>query len=158
MAQKSAAPRWRGKFLECLAETSNVSRSARRANTGPANVYSLRRNDPQFEREWFAALCEGYDRLEMELLQRLRAGDLVGGNSAKSARAKRKFDNACCFRLLAQHRQSVGRHKAQMDDADEEAVLAALDAKLDAMREREAVLKARSARDVAADTDHDAAE
>jgi transcriptional antiterminator Rof (Rho-off) len=35
-------------------------------------VYDTRRNNA-FARKWQAALCEGYDNLEMELLYRLRA-------------------------------------------------------------------------------------
>ena len=62
-------------FLELLAETSNVTAAATAASLSTGTIYRLRREDPAFARRWFAALAEGYDNLEMELLGPLRAGD-----------------------------------------------------------------------------------
>jgi hypothetical protein len=128
--RRFGAPKnWRQTFLANLADTSNVSAAAEAADISLSWVYKTRREDPHFARQWFAALCEGYDNLEMDLLHRLRSGE------AKDTEAP-KYDNATAFRLLSVHRQSVAREKAIQEDEDEQAILASIDAKLDAMRER----------------------
>jgi len=125
---------WCAPFLAQLALTSNVAASARRAKVDVSTVYKLRRTDSGFARDWFAALCEGYDNLELDLLQRLREGELDGGKTKE--RARRKFDNATAFRLLAAHRETVTRQRGRNDYEHEDAVLASIDAKLDTMRRR----------------------
>lgn len=124
---------WRDAFLAALAESSNVSAAARKAGVPTSTVYSARREDAGFASLWFEALCEGYDNLEMDLLRRLRVGELDGGK----AKARRKYDNAIAFRLLTTHREAVSRQKALRADDDEDAILASINAKLDAMRARE---------------------
>ncbi len=63
------APRnWRDQFLALLAETANVSHAAAQAKISLSHVYKIRREDRGFARAWQAALCEGYDNLEMALL------------------------------------------------------------------------------------------
>jgi hypothetical protein len=121
--------RWREVFLERLAETSNVTASCEWAHIGTSQVYASRRAEPEFARKWQAALCEGYDNLEMELLYRLRAGDTgeAGG---------KKFEYAVALRLLGAHRESAARERAMRDNEDADVVLAEIDAKLDKMRER----------------------
>ena len=125
---------WRKDFLGELARTSNVAASARKAGVDVSTAYKARRSETRFAREWFEALCEGYDNLEMDLLHRLREGELEG--STAKPRARRKYDNATAFRLLAAHRAAVVRQRARREDQDEEAVYASIHAKLDAVRER----------------------
>lgn len=121
--------RWREVFLEKLAETSNVSASAAWAHVTTSQVYASRRGEPEFARRWQAALCEGYDNLEMELLYRLRTGDTAAPGGGK-------FEYAVALRLLAAHRESAARERALRDNEDADQVLAEIDAKLDAMRDR----------------------
>ena len=131
-AARRRTPRnWRQAFLAALADSSNVRAAARKAAISLSNVYKTRRDDPQFARQWLAALCEGYDNLEMDLLCRLRSGETKDGKG-------RKFDNANAFRLLVAHRQSVMHQRALRDNESEEEILASINAKLDAMRRREA--------------------
>ncbi|MEP2236521.1 MAG: hypothetical protein ABJM58_13200 [Alteripontixanthobacter sp.] len=137
-------PEWREGFLAALAETSNVRAAARMVNVDPGKVYKLRRSDSGFAADWQAALAEGYDNLEMELLRRLREGDLEGGSKTK---ARRKFDNAVALRLLAAHRETVGRVKAIRANEDEEAILASIDAKLETMRRRDRAARLLQAQD-----------
>jgi hypothetical protein len=120
---------WMPKFLSALAETSNVSAAADRAGVTSAHVYKLRRDEPEFARQWQGALCEGYDNLEFELLDRLRNGIVSDGEG-------RKFDNAAALRLLTAHRESVSRERALRDNENAAEVIASIDAKLDRMRER----------------------
>jgi hypothetical protein len=116
---------WKTCFLEGLAETSSVTMAARRANVPATTVYKLRRQDPAFAAKWLAALHEGYDHLEMELLGYLR-----------DPAPRRKMDVAAALRLLAAHRETVERRRAVDDEEDEQAVLESIDRFIDEMRVR----------------------
>lgn len=133
---------WRNCFLEALAETSNVTASAARANVDTRTVYKTRRDDAGFAARWLTALREGYDNLEMELLGYLR-----------DPAPERKMDVPSALRLLAAHRETVERQRALTEGEDEAAVRASLDAFLEGMRQRrlanEAILIEGSASDVA---------
>lgn len=134
MAHKPTRPRWMPRFLGELANTSNVSAAARKAAVDTSTVYERRRKDAGFAREWQVALCEGYDNLEMDLLHRLRTGEIKVVAGAK--RGARQFDNATAFRLLIAHRESATRQRAMREHEDTQTVRAAIDAKLEEMRER----------------------
>lgn len=152
-------PGWGGKrrigakkidrFIEALAESSNVRAAAEAAGLDPRKVYRLRRNDPEFARAWYAALAEGYDNLEMEMLEHLRAqGDRAQGEDAAGAAPSRKFDTATALRCLTAHRENVAREKGRRALADEVTTIASINAKIDLLRSRarandKAIRKAR---------------
>jgi len=142
---RSALPTWTKAFLSELAATSNISAAARRAGISTTSAYDLRRHHADFNRKWQEALCEGYDHLEMELLHRLRSGEVKPASGAK--RGVRAFDNATAFRLLAAHREAAARQRAVRDNSDAEAIILSINAKLSAMRRR----KLASGRDEDAD-------
>ena len=123
---------WQPKFLAALSESSNVSAAAKKAGVDTFTVYKARREEAEFNRKWQVALAEGYDNLEMDLLHRLRIGQLEGGK----VQARRKFDNAIAFRLLTAHREAVGRQRAIRSNEDEEAIIKSINDKLEKMRER----------------------
>lgn len=127
---------WRGYFLEALAACSNVTAAAEAAGIDPSRAYKVRRKDPGFARQWSEALCEGYENLELEMLQRMRDGEEREGP---------RFDNAAALRLLALHRESVARERALRDSADTEAIRASIDARLDEVRERVLARRAEAA-------------
>jgi hypothetical protein len=118
---------WRKNFLEALAESSNVKAAAARANVPARTVYKLRREDADFAAKWLAALLEGYEHLEMEVLGYLR-----------DPAPTRKMDVASALRLLAAHRETVARERAFKEDEDEQAVLDSIDAFIEDMRQRRA--------------------
>ena len=133
--RRFGAPKnWRDTFLTALGETSNVAAAARAAQISVSWVYKTRREDREFKRRWFAALCEGYDNLEMEVLYRLRSGRL---EETDEDGTRRKFDVAASIRMLMTHRESVGRERARQSHRDEAAILASINAKIDRMRARE---------------------
>ncbi len=134
--RRRAHPRWRDVFLAELAETSNVARAARLAGVDVSTVYKARRTEGEFLRRWHDALAEGYDNLEMELVRRLRSGELDGGGKGTGGTAKRKFDNAVALRLLAAHRETVSRQRGRRAFEDEDAIIASINARLEAMRQR----------------------
>ena len=129
--------RWSMDFLAELAATSNVSAAARRAGITTTVAYDQRRCDPEFNRAWQSALCEGYDHLEMELLRRLRDGEIKPAAGAR--KGTRTFDNATALRLLAAHRESAARQRAIRSNEDSEAIIQSINAKLEAMRQRRAL-------------------
>lgn len=122
-AQPAPMPQRIRDFLAALAETSNVTASADAARLSPREVYRLRRTDPQFAANWRAALHEGYEHLEMEVLAYLRG-----------KQTETKLDTANAIRLLAAHRQTIAEIRALREDDDEQAVLASIDALIDRMR------------------------
>ena len=61
-------PGRRKRFLDELAESCNVRRSAGEAGATQAAFYRLRQRDPEFAAAWEAALATGYARLEAELM------------------------------------------------------------------------------------------
>jgi hypothetical protein len=116
---------WRFAFLQKLAETSNVTESAAYAEISPSRAYKVRREDPDFAACWRAALLEGYEHLELEVLGYLRSAD-----------PGRKMDIAGALKLLALHAQTVARERALCEDDDEQAVLDSIDAFIEDMRQR----------------------
>ena len=135
------------RFLDELAATSNVSAAAAVAGVSASAIYQLRRESPEFARRWYAALAEGYDNLEMELLGHLRSVE-DGGEAAKSGK---KFDTAAALRCLAAHRESVAREKGRRALAEEVVTIESINAKIDRLRlaseeGQEAIAEARKAK------------
>ncbi|MEM7703079.1 MAG: hypothetical protein AAF251_14155 [Pseudomonadota bacterium] len=118
---------WRNVFLDFLAETSNVSESARRAGVNPSRAYKVRREEPDFARQWLAALWEGYTHLEMEVLRRLRDGDTITGD-------KNKYDFANAIRLLSAHRENASLAEAEQRNVSAAEVRESIDRKVEAIR------------------------
>lgn len=124
--------RWRPVFLAQLAQTSNVTAAANAAGVPVARVYAERRKDPAFYQAWQVALCEGYEHLEMALLQRLRDGEIKPASGAK--RGVRVFDNATALRLLTVHRDSASRQQALRESQDAAVILDRINARIDRLR------------------------
>jgi hypothetical protein len=125
---------WRTYFLQALAASSNVSLAAEAAGVSPSRAYKVRREEAAFAAEWAAALHEGYDHLEMEVLGYLR-----------DPAPTKKMDVTAALRLLAAHRDTVERRRALTDEEDEQATIASLDAFFEGLKQRrianEALLK-----------------
>lgn len=125
---------WRTRFLDHLAESSNVRRSAEHAGIDVSRVYRLRRAQPEFARQWAVALAEGYAHLEMEVLRRLREGDFKTGDGEK-------FDFANAIRLLAAHRDTAASGQSGERDVSAAEVRASIDRKIEEIRRRMAKAK-----------------
>lgn len=130
MARKN----WKSIFIRELAESSNVKAACDAAVVSQSLAYSTRRSDPAFARQWFEALAEGYDKLEMDLLLRLREGRREDVDAEGN---KRKFDIGTAFRCLTAHRETVSREKARKQLADEAVTLRSINAKIDDLRAKE---------------------
>jgi hypothetical protein len=55
-------------FIAHLAQSANVTASAKLVDVTTSTVYRERLKNPDFRDQWHQALCEGYIRLETELL------------------------------------------------------------------------------------------
>jgi hypothetical protein len=102
-----------------------VRSACKAANISAQAVYDLRRRDAGFAAKWAAALAEGYDNLEMELLYRLRTGE---------KKDDPKFNYAVSLRLLERHREAVTREKARRANVDAATVRASIARKVAEMR------------------------
>ena len=100
-------------FLASLAETCNVSHSARQVGRSTRVFYDLRRRDETFRAAWMETLREAYERLEMEMVRRARFGTPrdVFYQGRKTA-TTRVFNDGTALRLLSLHRKSVERMRA----------------------------------------------
>lgn len=125
---------WKRPFLATLGETSNVARAAKAAGVATSTVYETRRKSADFRRRWQSALCEGYDNLEMDLLCRLREGEIKRAAGAKIG--VHTFDNATAFRLLAVHRETVERERAGRANVSAAEVRASIERKVAALKAR----------------------
>lgn len=128
---------WRGLFLDYLAESSNVTQSAAKAGINASRAYKVRREEPEFARQWLSALYEGYIHLEMEVLRRLREGDL-------QTEAADKYDFANAIRLQAAHRDNAARAQAEQRNVSAAEVRASIDRKVEAIRQQVRAERKRS--------------
>lgn len=129
-AGQATGRHWRKRFLETLAATSNLARAAEAARVTPARAHETRRADAKFASAWQAAVAESYLNLELEVIRRLREGDLKtpGGD---------KFDFANAIRLIAAHRDSAGRSgQSQVRNVSTAEVRASIDRKIEEIRQR----------------------
>jgi hypothetical protein len=114
---------WRTYFIQTLSMTSNVTAACKASGASASRAYKTRREQADFAAEWRAALAEGYEHLEMEVLACLRG-----------TAPRKKMDVANAIRLLAAHRKTVAEYRAAQEPDDEREVLAAIDDMIDRMR------------------------
>jgi hypothetical protein len=95
-------------FLDHLAETSNVSVSAKRAGVSRSAVYRLRATSPAFSNGWQTAIATGYDELEFRMLKTARFGTIkpVKRPDGSMGRAT-EFDDAQGLKLLMAYKASI---------------------------------------------------
>ena len=139
---KTSRVKWtkaaRTAFLEELAATANVTRSAQAAGVSDSSAYLLRRRDLAFAAAWAEALVEGYTRLELLMVQ--RALEEMGGTALTAPRDTAKtaaLSERAVLQLLAHHRQSVREHRdvaaSREATAPDGSARAALELRLAAM-------------------------
>lgn len=92
-------------FLDHLAQTANVSASARVAGVAGGCFYAERQRSPAFCSAWALALAEGYARLETNLLA--EALQEANGRTADGTLKARAQKHRLAIALLSAHRASV---------------------------------------------------
>lgn len=121
-------------FLEALAESSNVAASARAAGVSGDAMYRERRRNAGFAARWHEALCEGFARLEAELLSEALVAP--SGNVKEATLKSRAQKYRLGLALLAAHRAAVRGAKVPGGDGatTRGSAKERLRAKLDAIR------------------------
>ena len=96
------------KFLETLAETCNVTLSAKAAKVGNSVCYKKRARDAAFRRAWGEAIAQGYARLEIETLERAINGTMrTIVRKDGSEEEVVEFDPRTALALLRHHRDTA---------------------------------------------------
>jgi hypothetical protein len=124
-------------FLGHLAQTANVSASARVAGVTTSPVYDLRKKSEEFCARCHAALCEGYARLEANLLA--EALSPPAANMKDSTLKQKQMKIRLGTGLLAAHRATVRGITPPATPSrsrDPKEVKQRLDARFTAMRKR----------------------
>lgn len=129
----------RGKFLEVLAQTANVTAAALAADKGKATAYTLRRRDPDFARQWDEAIATSMDELEAVAFERAKNGieKIVVRAGGEPVSIREYSDRLLMFMLsrrkpeayaeLAASRSDMLREKSLCDEI--EARVAAIEAR-----------------------------
>jgi len=138
-------------FLTTLATTANVAHSMLAAGITSATLYRTRQKDAAFRAAWMTALDEGYERLELMLLDRAINGAANAANAYASGfasgseaeggpvRAAPEFSNGDAMRLLKLHRdavQSRRAHAGAFSEETSEEIRLRIEAKLLGMGQR----------------------
>lgn len=135
----------RKQFLTALAETSNVSASARAAGMNRGSAYALKERDIEFAKSWKAALEQGYAELETHLMRHAiegttRTEKVIDAETQKVKQIKvvHSYPLTVAVRLLSAHRQEVEAWRRGGADSDEDAQadVDKLNDQLDRIRER----------------------
>jgi hypothetical protein len=123
-------------FLEHLAQTANVSASARVAGVTTKPVYDLRKKSNEFCAKWLVSLAEGYVRLEANLLA--EALSPPAGNMKDSTLKQKQMKTRIGMSLLAAHRNTVrgSEQPAPTRSRDPKEVRARLEKRFADMRKR----------------------
>lgn len=123
-------------FLAHLAQTANVSASAKAAKVTTRPVYDLRKKSPDFCAKWLAALSEGYARLEANLLS--EALSAPAANIKDSTFKQKQMKTRIGMALLAAHKATVrgAAAPAPSRSRDPKEVQKRLEARFAAMRKR----------------------
>lgn len=161
--RNSITPARQREFIAHLAATGIVSEAARHIGASMEALYKLRHKAgaEEFSAAWDAAVDRGVERLEAGALARAIRGEerMVVSAGKHMGSEVRYNDNLVMFFL--RHRRpdryggDIGRGHplyeriraevlaeiAERDAAEEEEILASLDAKIDAMRRREAEIR-----------------
>ncbi len=123
----------RAAFLEHLSITSSVKESMTVAGIPSSTLYEWKQKDPDFEVAWMKALAEGYALLEMEMLERARAGvERKIFYHGEHRETVRDYDHKTALALLRMHKESVAMVRAAQAElaAEPEPVRDTLDDKL----------------------------
>lgn len=95
-------------FLSALAETCNVTRAAKQAGVCASYAYKKRASDAAFRAGWVGAVGVGYQRLELELLDRAFNGtEKVITRRDGSEERIREYSNQLGLTLLKLHRETA---------------------------------------------------
>lgn len=105
---------WQAKFIQQLAETSNVSAACKRAKVSRQEAYRTRDEDAGFKAAWVEALEIATEALELEARRRAEKGTLepVFYQGVKAG-AIRKYSDTLLIFLLKAHKPEKYRENVR---------------------------------------------
>lgn len=107
---------WRPKFLALLAESCNVSHSARGAGIDPSTAHKARKTDDAFAEAWDSAIEQGVEALEFEARRRaLHGTEEPVFHRGLEVGTVRKYSDTLTIFLLKAHRPDVYRERQTID-------------------------------------------
>lgn len=113
----------RNKFLKKLAQTANVSKSARLAEIATSTVYEHRAKHPTFAKAWDEAIGEALDELEQLVIDRAKHGVekpvYFGGKLIGTVR--NYSDALAMFMLKAKRPEVYARLSEELPNQDRDA-------------------------------------
>ena len=134
-------------FLSVLAETLNVSEACRRSGIAMTVAYRRRKMDAAFRAGWGEALSEGYQRLELVLLERAFNGtEKVITRRDGSEERMREYSNQLGLTLLKMHRDSAMEAEPELAPEDVDEIRERLVRKLQRLKKRNEEQEAGSPR------------
>jgi hypothetical protein len=135
---RPAAAKWtagqRRTFIEHLGMSSNVTASAKMAGISSTSIYRERARNEKFRKAWHRALCEGYARLEADLLAEALIG--VSAKTSDITLKSRAQKYRLGLTLLSAHRASVRGGDTAPVTARTTTVRQRLELRFATMRER----------------------
>ncbi len=124
-------------FLAALAETCNVTQSAKAAGVSLPGVYRRRRVNAAFRAGWAEAIANAYQRLELMMLERaLNGTEKIIIRKDGSEERVRDYPNQVAMNLLKMHRDTAAQAIEAPAAADIEGMRERLFDKLQRMRKR----------------------
>lgn len=107
---------WCPRFLVLLAETCNVTFSAKGAGVDPRTAHRRRRDNPEFAEAWEDAIEQGVEALEYEARRRaLHGTEEPVFHQGLEVGTVRKYSDTLTIFLLKAHRPDVYRERQTID-------------------------------------------
>lgn len=124
-------------FLSALADTCNVTQSARAAGVSVPGVYRRRRGNAAFRAGWAEAIANAYQRLELVMLERaLNGTEKIVVRKDGSEERMRDYPNQVAMNLLKMHRDTAVQAVEEQPEAEIQEVRERLVEKLERLRSR----------------------
>lgn len=96
------------KFLECLAESPDVSRACSIVKVSRPAAYDKQRTDPEFAEKWAIAWKRGWDAVEEEALRRAKEGvDRPVFQGGRKVGVVREYSDGLLQFLLKGNKKSI---------------------------------------------------
>lgn len=125
------------RFFAALAETCNVTRSARAAGFSTDWAYRRRKKDAAFRNAWQAAVREGYAKLELVLLERaIKGTPKILFRRDGSERVVREYSTALAVNLLRRHAEAADSAAYEPAEGELSEIRERILERLDRLREQ----------------------
>ena len=122
------------RFFDALAESCNVTFSAREAGVSVSTAYRRRSAEAGFRQRWGEALATGYAQLELAMLERALKGSEKMVRIDGESQVVRDYCDRTALALLKMHRETVAEIEAGVDGAEHAEATERILARLQRMR------------------------